>query len=85
MIKINYNDEKWWNMCADIYSWHLNGKRMLIVTTIMFSSSFSDSIVIIIAMKWRPCHFQQQITKKMLLAPEHLQSKYHKGQGYVPP
>lgn len=58
----------------------LNDKPVLITL-----SSFSGSIVIIISVNRKPYQFQQQITKKVLPAPEHLQSKYHKRQGYVPP
>ena len=72
-------------MHADIYTWHLNDEWVLIMTTIMFSSSFSGIIIIIVSMDWRTYHFQQQITKKILPAPEHLQSKYCEGQGYAPP
>lgn len=69
-------------MCADIYTWHLNDKWKLIMITMMLPSSFSGSIFIILSINFRPYDFLQQITKYS--APEHLQSKYHKGQSYVP-
>lgn len=67
MIEINCKDEEWWNMCADIYTWHLNDKWKLIITTMMLPSSFSGSIfIIIISINLRPYDFLQQIMKKIL-------------------
>lgn len=71
-------------MCAGIYTWHSNDKPMLIMMTIMLSS-FSGSVGITVSIKQRPYHFQQQIMEKILPVPEHLKSRYHKGQDYVPP
>lgn len=85
MIETNCKDGEWWNTCADIYTWHFSDKWMLITATVMFSSSFSGTISIIVSTNWNSCHFQQQITKEILPAPELLQSKYHKGRRCVPP
>lgn len=81
MLEINYKDEEWYNWYELVFTLGiLNDKPILIMLL-----SFSGSIVIIISVNWKLYQFQQQITKKLLPAPEHLQSKYHKRQGYVPP